>query len=167
MGIEAFQVRLKGGSATFAEADAAVRVLPYARPDGGFLRDCVYYTAGDGSLIVEIEVCPRPVEISCRFAVCQPPAVDAVLVELTRRLMAATGMAATIVGETRAEHSGWFGTDCFAEFAAAIPEYAGERREDWVRAVGPEQFPATTAAAMQHVIERWSAPRPASTATAG
>lgn len=158
MGFEAFQVRLRGGSATFAAADASVRGLPHAEPESGFLRASHYYTAGDGLLIVELEVSGRPTEISCRFAVCQPPAIDGVFLELVRELVVSLGMEAFIADETRPEHGGWFGPDRFEEFAAAVPLYTAGRRAEWAAQFGPEQFPASTADASRYVLERFASP---------
>ncbi len=85
---------------------------------------------------------------------CQPSAADTAFLGVARRLVERFGMEAFIAGVTRPEHNGWFAPDRFAEFAAAVPEYAAAEREIWHRMFGPDEFPASTADAWQWVAAR-------------
>lgn len=152
MGFESYQVRLHGGSATFTEADAAIRLDPRARPDRGFCPGPHYYTIEDGSHVLEVEVSPNPVSISCRFTLSHPPSIDAAFIEYVRELVARLGMAVEICDDVRPEHEGDFPIDRFPEFAGALPGYIARERSMWIATMGDEQLAASTREVHRRII---------------
>ena len=56
MGFESFLVRLRGGSATFSQADDYVRRLPDAKPDADVSRTSgsTYYKVEDENHVIEL-----------------------------------------------------------------------------------------------------------------
>jgi hypothetical protein len=152
MGFESFRVELQGGSATHADADAAVRGLPHVRPDADAVRlpASTYYVLDDGRHVFEIEASDAPVAVSCRFTLCHPPSVDAAFVRLVGALAARLGMEVWIRDDVRPEHASGLPAGRFAE---VVPAYIAARRAEWVANVGPEQFPATTREAYERAIK--------------
>ena len=106
MGFEVFLVELRGGTATYKEANEAVRKLSHVKPDadGGFMPGATYYVFRDGIHTIEMELMDVPVRLSCRFTFCHPPSVDAVFLSLVRQLMSQLGMEVTIRDDVRPEH---------------------------------------------------------------
>jgi hypothetical protein len=154
MGFETFRVELRGGTASYHEADAAVRELPQVRPDGHSLstRGSTYYLYEDGQHAVELELLDAPVRLSCRFTLCHPPSVDAVFLGLVRELMARLGMEAKIRDDVRPDHARSFALEDFEAFSAATLGYITARRAEWVEAFGAEPLAATTNEVFQRII---------------
>ncbi len=145
MGFESFRVRLYPRHAAFAEADDAVRHLPHARPDSGAIPapGASYYTIQDGIHVIEIEVSPAPVRVSCRFTLCHPTSVGAAFLGLIRVLSQHLGVA-EVAGEDVA--TGPHGVES-PEFASALSARIAARRAEWDAAFGTVRYPATTAEA--------------------
>src|SRR3954463_9065987 len=119
MGFESFRVELHGGSASYGDADTAVRELPHVRPDRHSvpLPGSTYYLFDDGRHVFELELKDSPVRLSCRFTLCHPPSVDAALLGLMRDLMARLGTEVTICDDVRPDHARPFSLPEFAEFS--------------------------------------------------
>jgi hypothetical protein len=157
VGFESFRVELSGGTATFAEANSAVRGLPDARPDpvSGIWPDSEFYVIDDGRHVIEVQVAPRPVHISVRFTLCHPPSVDAALVAVVRGLTARLGMRVRIIEDVAPEDARPFAADEMAEFAASVRRAVSGPRAAWVAEFGPDQC----AAGSREVYERIILPR--------
>lgn len=154
MGFESFRVELAGGPATFEQAAEAVRRLPRVRPDPGtgLWPDSRYYLFDDGRHVIEIEVAPRPVSVSLRFALCHPPSVDAALIELVRQLFDRLGMEARICEDVPSGEAQSFSADRLSEFSETVRRAVVRPRAAWVAQFGPDQFPATTRDVFERVI---------------
>ncbi len=146
MGFETFRIKLHGGTATFAQAVAAVRELPHVLPDHESIQvpGSAYYFVDDGSHIIEIEVAAAPVRVSCRFTLCHPPSIDAAFLSLVQVLQNRLRMDAKICDDVRPEHAGDYSAWRFAEFATASLEYQSARRAEWIAQFGPTQLAAKT-----------------------
>jgi hypothetical protein len=157
MGFEAFRAELRGGRATYSEAEEVVRTLPHARPDLNALetRGSSFYLIDDGQHIIEIEVLDDPVRLSCRFTLCHPPSVDRVYLDLVRELLARLGMQARICDDVRPEDSRPFSLAEFHDFAAITQCSIAGRRAEWIEGFGDE----TMAASMEEVYRRVILPR--------
>lgn len=154
MGFESFRVELRGGPATHAQADEAVRQLSHAKPDHEALATpgSTYYTLEDGMHVIEVEIAASPLRVSCRFTLCHPPSVDSALLGLVRELMTCLGMQVRICDDVPPEHAGDFPAARFAEFAEAASRCISARRAEWVANFGPLQFPARTGEVYEKVI---------------
>lgn len=150
MGFESFRVELSPRHATFAEADDAVRRLPHARSDSDALatRGSSYFVVTDRTHVVEIEVSPAPVRVSCRFTLCHPPTVDAAFLGLLRELARRLGPAEVAGGDVTTDPHGVES----AEFASALTTAIATRRAEWDTAFGTDRYPATTAEAYTRYI---------------
>lgn len=154
MGFESFRVELRGGPATHARADGAVRLLPGAETDHGSIpaAGSTFYTIADGRHVIEVEVADRPPRVSLRFTLCHPPTVDAVFLGLARDLMARLGMDARVCDDVPPEHAGPYPAARFADFAEVASRAIRARRAEWVAQFGPDEFPATTPEVYERVI---------------
>jgi hypothetical protein len=162
MGFESFRVELRGGAASYEQADEVVRRLPDARPDGDAIRTrgSTFYTVEDGRHVIEVEVAAAPVRVSCRFTLCHPASVDNAMLAMVHELMTRLGMSLRICDNTRPEHAVAFSADQFLEFADVVREYASARRAEWVTAFGPTQCAAKTREAYERFILPKSEPVP-------
>jgi|GEM_PF-5186140 len=95
MSFETFRVELRGGSATFARVDAAIRQLPHAQPDHDSMTSAgsTYYTVEDGFHIIEVEVADSPIQVSCRFTLCHPPSIDVAFLNFVRERQCRFGIS--------------------------------------------------------------------------
>ena len=154
MGFEAFRVELRGGQATYQEADAAVRQLPHAHRDDQSvpLKGSTYYLLADGRHVLEVEVRDAPVKLSCRFTLCHPPSVDVVFLHLVRELMTRLGMKVKVCDDVRPDQASPFSLQEFPEFAAIVARTIAARRAEWQAAFGDEPLAATTTEVHQRVI---------------
>ena len=154
MGFETFRVELRGGGATFAQADAVARQLPHAQPDHDSItsRGSAYYTVEDGSHVIEIEVTDTPVKVSCRFTLCHPPTIDAAFLSLVREIQIALDMDVKICDDVRSDHSRWYSATHFIEFAEVASGYIAARRAEWVANFGATQLSAKTPEVYAKVI---------------
>ena len=154
MGFESFRVELRGGSASHAQADEVVRLLPHARPDHESIasQGSSYYTLDDRSHIIEVEVADSPLRVSCRFTLCHPPSIGPAFLNLVRELMSRLGMEATIRDDVRPEHSQGFSVARFPEFADIASGYIASRRAEWVANFGGSTFAATTPEIYEKII---------------
>jgi hypothetical protein len=154
MGFESFRVELCGGQADHAEADATVRRLPHVRldPEAVLMPGSTCYLRDDGHHVIEVELRDAPVRLSCRFALCHPPSVDAVFLAFARDLMAKLGMEARICEEVRPEHAGAFALSEFTNFSAITARSIAVRRAEWVAAFGTALLAATTREAYRRII---------------
>ncbi|MBX9625074.1 MAG: hypothetical protein K2X82_14800 [Gemmataceae bacterium] len=154
MGFESFRVELRGGHATRAQADEAVRLLPHATPDAGAVPSpgSTYYTVTDRRHVIEVEVSGDPPRVSLRFTLCHPPSVDAAFLALVRDLMARLGMGARVCDDVPPEQAGPFPLVRFAEFADLASQVICARRAEWAANFGPAEFPATTPEVYEKVI---------------
>src|SRR5438105_11345439 len=107
MGFESFRVELRGGRASYQEADEFIRQLPHAKTDHESLPmpGSTYYVIDDGRHVIELELKDAPVRVSCRFTLCHPPSVDAAFLSLAHDLVSRLGMAADIYDDVRPEHA--------------------------------------------------------------
>jgi hypothetical protein len=146
MGFEAFRVELRGTRATCKETNEVVRKLPHVKPDEQSVptQGSTFYVIDDGQHAIEVELLDSPVRLSCRFTLCHPPSVDAVLLGLVRELMGRLGMEAKICDDVRPEDSRSFSVHEFAAFSAITSHYIAARRAEWVAAFGDERMGATT-----------------------
>lgn len=154
MGFESFRVELNGGSSTLLEAADAILALEHARRDdeAAFMPDQMCYLVRDTGYAIELELMDSPVTISCRFALCHPPSVDAALFELVRKLMIALNMQVTICEDVLPQHDHPFSLDQFEEFTQAYAPSVAARRREWKAMFGNKLLAATTAEAHQHII---------------
>lgn len=152
MGIESFQVEIRGDSATFADAVAAVRALPNANPDSGFCPGSEYYTAGERGHVIELEVSLDPVRISCRFTLCHPSSINDAFYHVVHELMARLGMRVLIRDDVPDGAEGEYTLDQFAEFAAAATWSIARRRAEWVAQFGTVTYPARTREAYERFV---------------
>jgi hypothetical protein len=154
MAFEAFRVELRGGSATYGEAQEAIRKLPHIKPDQHSLSmpGSTYYVIDDGQHTIELELMDSPVRLSCRFTLCHPPSVDAVFLDLVRAMAIRLGMTTTICDDVRPEHSHAFSRNEFAEFSAVTSGYIAARRAEWIAAFGDEPLAATTNEVYQRLV---------------
>src|SRR5262249_51002461 len=154
MGFEAFRVELRGGRATYREADEAIRKLPHVKSDNHSvpLQGSTFYVFDDGPHVIELELMDTPVRLSCRFTLCHPPSVDAVFLGLVRELMDRLGMAAKICDDVRPEHAHPFAVNEFAQFVAITSGCIAARRMAWRAAFGDEAMAATTNEVYQRII---------------
>lgn len=125
MGVESFLVTIRGpreeylAVALFAESE--FRLTPEPPPSYGS-GDCLYYSFGDGRHVIEWEFAPYPGEylISVRFALCHPPTVDSVFIDLICRILQRFNATATVcepmpdgtVRSHRADTLAQFAQDC-------------------------------------------------------
>jgi len=146
MGFETFRVELRGGPATFAQADSTIRQLPHVQPDQDSIRSpgSAYYTVEDGAHVIEIEVADTPVKVSCRFTLCHPPTVDAAFLGLVQEVQGRLGMEAAICDDVRPEDARWYSAAQFSEFASAVSGYIAARRAEWTANFGATQLAAKT-----------------------
>ena len=149
MGFESFQVELRGGPATFANAEQVVREFRYSHPDYESieLAGSKYFTIEDGSHVIEVEVAAKPVKVSCRFTLCHPPTVDTAFLDIVCKLQIHLKMDA-IFGERR------FPIARFTEFANLATDCITERRAEWVANFGPTTLPAKTSEASEKMVLR-------------
>lgn len=149
MGFESFRVEIRPRHATFAEAVATVGRLPHARPDSGAFATAgsSYYTVEDGRHVVEIEVAPSPVRVSCRFTLCHPPTVDTAFLALLRDLARRLG-GEELTGEGVTNHPGVESP----EFAAALSARVAARRAEWDAMFGSHRAAARTAEAFESFV---------------
>src|SRR5262245_31632797 len=107
MGFESFRVELRGGSATYRQADETVRKLPHAQTDDQPvpIPGSTFYVIADGQHAIEVELLDSPVRLSCRFTLCHPPSVDSFFLGVVQELLARLGMEVKICDDVRAEHS--------------------------------------------------------------
>lgn len=149
MGFESFRVELRPRHATFTEAVATVGRLPHARPDTDVLATAgsSYYTVEDGRHVVEIEVAPSPVRVSCRFTLCHPPTVDTAFLGLVRELARRLG-GAELTGEGVTDHPGGESP----EFAATLSAQIAARRSEWDAMFGNDRAAARTAEAFEAFV---------------
>ena len=154
MGFESFRVELRPRHATFAEADEAVRRLPHACLDEGALatRGSSYYTVEDGTHVLEVEVAPSPVRVSCRFTLCHPPSVDSAFLGLIRELMRRLDADAVVCDDTPADRAGGHAESDFQALAAAVTTRVAARRAEWDATFGAVRYPARTAEAFERYI---------------
>ena len=154
MGFESFRVELRGGRATFHEADEAVRETPHIRPDpeAVLTPGSTCYRRDDGRHVLEVEVLDAPVRLSCRFTLCHPPSVDSVFLDFVRDLMTHLGMEARICDDVRPEHAGFFSLHAFVEFAAVAASCIAVKRAQWAAAFGATPLAATTNEVYQRII---------------
>src|ERR1700724_1889073 len=107
MGFESFRVELRGGPATYGEADEVIRQLLHVKPymESFPMQGSTYYLIDDGQHVIELELMDSPVHISCRFTLCHPPSVDSAFLGLLRELMLRLGMEAKICDDVQPAHS--------------------------------------------------------------
>lgn len=154
MGFESFRIELHGGSATFPQAQEAIRAFPQVRLDPQSLpmRGSTYYLFNDLRHVIEVELRDAPVKISCRFTLCHPPSMDAVFLHCLRELMLRLGLEATICDDVGPEHKHSFSLTQFTEFSTATLNYIAMRRGEWNAAFGLEPLSATTNEVYQRII---------------
>ena len=154
MGFETFRVELRGGSASYREADEAVRVLPHAEPDQDSVptQGSRFYLIHGVKHAIELELMDAPVKLSCRFTLCHPPTIDAVFLDLVKELMDRLGMEARICDDLRPEHARPYSLEEFTEFSAIASKYIAARRTEWITAFGGEPLAATTNDVYQRII---------------
>lgn len=146
MGFETFRVELRGGAATFAEAEAAVRQRTGARPDHDAMTSpgSAYYAVEDGVHVVEVEVADDPVRVSCRFTLCHPPTIDAAFLGFVREVQGRLGMDARVCDDVRPEDARWYSAGEFAEFVGVASGRIAARRAEWTTSFGDTQLAAKT-----------------------
>jgi hypothetical protein len=146
MSFETFRVELRGGTTTFAQADAAIRQHPHAQPDHDSMTSAgsAYYTVADGSHVIEVEVADAPVKVSCRFTLCHPPTIDAAFLTFVREVQGRFGMEAQICADVRPEHARRYSVAEFSEFAAVVSGYMAASRAEWIANFGTTQLAAKT-----------------------
>ena len=154
MGFETFRVELCGGTATYTQAEEAVRRYEHARPDHDSIasRGSAYYTIEDGSHVIEVEVAASPVRVSCRFTLCHPPDIDAEFMGLVRDMQTRLGMVVRICDDVRPEHARCFPPAQFPEFSGIVSDYIAARRAEWIANFGPETLSATTPEVYEKII---------------
>lgn len=154
MGFESFRVELRGGWANCLEANETIRNQPHVRRDEQSLptKGSTYFVIDDGRHVIEVEVKDAPVRISCRFALCHPPSVDSVFLDLVRQLMLQLGMETWICDEVQPEDAHPFSLTQYAEFSSATLRSIAARRTEWIAAFGMEQMAATTNQVYERII---------------
>jgi hypothetical protein len=154
MGFESFRIELRGGRASYQEADEIIRQLPYAKPDSESmaLPGSTYYLIDDGRHVIELELKDNPVRVSCRFALCHPPSVEGAFLRFAHYLMSRLGMEADICENIRPEHAHPFSLPEFADFSAAVSHYIAVTRAYWVADFGTETLAATTNEVFRRII---------------
>jgi hypothetical protein len=154
MGFEGFRIELRGGRATYREADEALRQLPHIKPDEQSvpMKGSTFYVLDDGQHAIELELMDAPVRLSCRFTLCHPPSVNSVLLGVVGELMNRLGMEAKICDDVLPEHSHSFSVHDFAEFSAIASRYIAARRAEWIAAFGDEPMAATTNEVYRRII---------------
>ena len=154
MGFETFRVELRGGAATYAQAEETVRQHPHARPDHDSIASLgsAYYTLEDGIHVIEVEVAASPVRVSCRFTLYHPPSIDTAFMALVHELMARLGMEVKICDDIPPDHSQWFSGTQFSEFAEIVSSSIARRRAEWIANFGTVLLPAKTSEVYEKVI---------------
>ena len=154
MGFESFRIELRGGQAKYLEINERIRKLPDIKldQDSALTPGSSCYLMDDGQHLIEIELMDAPVRLSCRFALCHPPSVDAAFLGLARELMETLGMEAKICDDVRPEHAHFFSLAHFGDFAAFTSHYIAARRTEWATAFGTEQMAATTMEVYERII---------------
>jgi hypothetical protein len=154
MGFETFRVELRGGTATFREAEEAVRKSPHARPDPQAIpmQGSAFYVIDDRQHAIEVELMDSPGKLSIRFTLCHPTSVDSAFLNFVREMMARLGMTAKICDDVRPEHACTFSLAEFEEFSTITASYIAARRAEWIAAFGDELLPATTSEVYRRII---------------
>lgn len=154
MGFEAFRVELRGGKATFRDADDAVGQLPHMRPDqdAAPMKGSTFHVMKDGQHAIEVEVMDSPVRLSCRFTLCNPPSVDLAFLGLVRDLMLRLGMEAKICDDVQPAHARAFALAEFHDFQSVTRHYIAARRKEWIAAFGDKPMAATMNEVYQRII---------------
>ena len=154
MGFEAFRVELRGGKATFSEADEAVQKVPHIKTDlqSVPMKGSRFYVMVDGQHSIELELMDLPVRLSCRFTLCHPPSVDLAFLGLVRELMLRLEMEARICDDVVPAHSRSFALPEFPDFLAIARHYISSRRAEWITAFGEQPLAATTNEVYHRII---------------
>src|SRR5207244_4411412 len=154
MGFESFRVELRGGRATYAEADRVIREFPNVRPESNSipLAGSTFYVLDDGQHKLELELMDSPVRLSCRFTLCHPPSVDLAFLGLVRELMLRLGMEAKICDDVQPAHARSFSLAEFPGFLAITRHYIAPRRSEWIAAFGDQPMAATTNEVYRRII---------------
>lgn len=153
MGFESFRIELHGGSATFPQAQEAIRAFPHVRLDPQSLpmRGSTYYLFNDLRHVIEMELRDAPVKISCRFTLCHPPSVDLFFLERVSAFMRRFAMKAKICDDSGPENKHWFTLDD-ADSSSSMMRAIAVRRSEWNANFGSEQFAATTNEVHERII---------------
>ena len=153
MGFESFQIMLRGGRTTYAEANEAIHKLPTIEPDESSFCPGTYYLMKDGRHVLEVELMDvSPIRVSCRFTLCHPASVDAAFLGFVRELMDLLGMDAEICDEIPAGHAHKFSLDSFSEFSTIARQCIAKSRAEWIAYMGAEQLSATTDEVFARII---------------
>lgn len=154
MGIESFQVMLRGGPATWTKAHDAIRQLQQIAVDREALatKESSYFVMNDGRHVIEIELMQSPLEISCRFTLCHPPSVDKAFLEVVRLLVDSLRMEVVICDDVQLEHAHPYSLSQFQEFAKVAAGCMETRRLEWIEMFGPKQMPASTRQVFSDII---------------
>lgn len=151
MGLESFQVELRGGGASALDARTAVQRLDNACPDDWALSatGSSYYLVRDAHHVFEVEVTDAPVRVSCRFTLSHPASVDDEFLNLVRTLMKWLGMTARICDDGG---PGAYSIAEFPAFADAARQQIARRRAEWRATFGDAPMAATTSELHQRVL---------------
>jgi len=154
MGFESFQVELCGGNASAREAENEIMALENISEDHDsiMVTGSSYFLMRDGRHAIEMELTHSPIRISCRFTVCHPPSVDAVFLDLVRRLMEMFDMKVSICDDVTPDDARNFSLAEFDDFARSTLRYIELRRREWRGAFGDQQLGATTAELHEHIL---------------
>ena len=142
MGFESFLVTLQGSDCTFAEICRGLEEMDGVTASTDVLRlpPSQYYSMADGKHVIEMEVAPCPVCISCRFALCHPQSVDDALVALVRKLMLMFHMDVRIRDAVQPQHAIPFQLAKVEDFSLVVRGYIASRRSEWIANFGSAQL---------------------------
>lgn len=161
MGIEDYRVSLRSRAAPADDVREWIRRQPNTTPDDGMLsHGNDYFRIDDGDHVLEVEVSKAdPVEVSVRFALCNPPSVEPAFLSLVRQLVTTFGMEIHDQ-EAAAADPWWLPPERFEQFRESTLRAIRRRRSDWVTQFGPGQFPGGCGDAWRWVFERERASPP-------
>ena len=156
MGMESYLVRLSGDSSELGS------IVPFVECELGLVVDSEpysahgerYYSYRDGRHVIEFELSTREsrLQISARFALCNPPTVDRVFIGLLTQLLERFALTA-ILGDASDPRKVVEHTSATLEaFASHCREEIGVEREHWRAMFGSKEAGISVSEALRTFV---------------
>lgn len=152
MGAESFQVLITSGSAAAAAGKNVASALGSIAgvfpavgdwPSPGYS----YYEYHDGAYTIEIEIAPQSEKgglwVSCRFAICNPQAIDDIFIRFVLSLATLLGGRIEIVDDVPPGAKYKFDRQAFVEFVHVARKSIEIKRHYWKADFGDDEVIAT------------------------
>lgn len=159
MGCEDFRVTLRSSM----ELGAAHRhLLADARivsdPEGGPLPQGCYLAYDDGEHLIELELyCVEPrIELSVRFALCNPDSVDNAFIDLVMLLAERLDAEVSVMENISPGVRGDFSPSELGPFSEIVKPMIAKKRAYWIADFGTERAPISCNEALRRFVMRLS-----------